>query len=343
MKTQDARSLPPAAQEDLRRKAVGAVQEGKSLVEVARLFGVSRQAIYNWLEQYESGGAKALTARKRGRRSELRLSARQARQVVRTIKDRCPDQLHLPFYLWTREAVQNLIRRKFRVNVSVWTVGRYLRRWGFTPQKPARRALEQDPVAVRRWLEEEYPAIRGQAQRENAEIYWGDEMGLRSDHAAGRSYAPVGQTPVICRTGKRFGCNMISAITNRGTLTFMVFRGRFNTPVYLNFLQRLVRQSRRKVFLIADGHPSHKSAATRQWLARNAQRIQQFLLPAYSPELNPDELLNQDVKSNAVGRRRAHDAKELVGNVRGYLRDTQKQRQIVQNYFQGEHVRYAAE
>lgn len=136
---------------------------------------------------------------------------------------------------------------------------------------------------------------------------------------------------------------MISAITNRGTLNFMVFRGRFNTSVYLDFLQRLVRQARRKVFLIADGHPSHKSAATQQWIAQNAQRIQQFLLPAYSPELNPDELLNQDVKANAVGRRRAYNVDELVGNVRGYLRGTQRQPQIVQNYFQAEHVRYAAE
>jgi transposase len=343
MKTQDARSLPSAAQEDLRRKAVQAVTDGKTRVEVARLFGVSRQAIYNWLEQYESGGTKALAARKRGRRSELQLSARQSTQVVRAIQDRCPDQLHLPFYLWTREAVQNLIRRRFHVNVSVWTVGRYLRRWGFSPQKPARRALEQDPVAVRRWLEEEYPAIRRQALRENAEIYWEDEMGMRSDHAVGRSYAPVGQTPTIRMTGKRFGCNMISAITNRGTLNFMVFRGRFNTSVYLNFLQRLVRQARRKVFLIADGHPSHKSAATQQWIAQNAPRIRQFLLPAYSPELNPDELLNQDVKTNAVGRRRAYNVDQLVGNVRGYLRGTQKQPRIVQNYFQAEHVRYAAE
>lgn len=342
MKMQDARSLPPVAQEDLRRKGIRAIRAGDSVGEVARRFGVSRQAVYNWVGRFESGGVPALRARKRGRAPARKLVGVQAATIVRLLKDRHPDQLKLPFYLWTREAVQALIQRKFNVDVSVWTVGRYLKRWGFTSQKPARRALEQNREQVQRWLAEEYPAIRAAARREKAEIYWGDEMGLRSDHAAGRTYSPRGQTPAIPVSGNRFGCNTISAITNRGRLNFMVFRGRFQSKVYLEFLRRLVKQSGRKVFLIVDGHPVHKARVVKTWLAKNASRIRQFLLPAYSPELNPDEYLNQDVKSNAVGRRRAKDLAELVTNVRGYLRSTQRQPQIVRNYFQAKHVRYAA-
>jgi hypothetical protein len=258
------------------------------------------------------------------------------------IEDRCPDQLRLPFALWTREAVARLIQQRYGMVLSVWTVGRYLRRWGFTPQKPVRRAYERDPEAVRQWLVKEYPAIRRQAKAQGAEIYWGDQMGLRSDHQSGTSYGRRGCTPVIPGTGKRFGCSMMSAITNRGHLAFMVFKCRFTAKVMLVFLRRLVRQVRHKVFLIVDGHPVHGAQAVRRWLEGHAEQIRMFYLPGYSPELNPDELLNNDVKSNGLGRRRPADQADLIDTVRGYLRSTQHRPDIVINYFQEDHVRYAA-
>jgi len=308
----------------------------------ARVFGVSRASIHNWLTAFERGGAAALKARKRGPKPHSALAGHQAATIVRMIDDRCPDQLHLPFALWTREAVGQLIRRRYGIQLSVWTVGRYLAKWGFTPQKPLRRAYEQDPAAVKRWLEEEYPSIRAAAKAEKAEIYWGDEMGMRSDHQAGTSYGRRGRTPAVPGTGRRFRCNMISAITNRGHLLFMVFRQRFSSQVFVTFLKRLVRQVGRKAFLIVDGHPAHRSAGVRRWLAGRGAELKLFYLPWYSPELNPDELLNQDVKSNAVGRRRPADQDQMVANVRGYLRSTQKQPHVVRSFFQEENVRYAA-
>jgi transposase len=247
------------------------------------------------MQLVEREGSRALQARRRGRPRQSRLAPHQAATTVRMILSGCPDQLSLPFALWTREAVQQLLSRKFNVQVSVWTVGRYLRAWGLTPQKPVRRAYEQDPVAVRRWLEEEYPAIRAQARQWKAQIHWLDEMGLRSDHQAGRSYGRRGQTPVVLGTGQRFRCNMISSITNRGRLAFMIFRQRFTAQGFLNFLRRLLRltrKTRRKLFLIADGHPAHKSRSVNRWLAEHPAQIRIFWLPPYSPELNPNELLN---------------------------------------------------
>lgn len=342
MKIRDARSLPAVAQEDLRCKAVKAVIEGKEQVEVAKTFGVTRQTVGKWVKAYREGGTRILKAKPKGRPKGGSLFPWQAAQIAKAVIDRHPEQLKLPFYLWTREAVSELIERKFGVLLSVWTVGRYLKRWGFTPQKPLRRAFERDPKAVSRWLEEEYPAIRKQAKTEGAEIYWGNEMGLRSDYVVGRSYGRRGKTPVIPGTGQRFGCNMISAITNRGRLNFMVFNRLFRADVFLDFLKRLVRQAERKVFLIVDGHPVHRSGKAKAWLKKNAHRICLFFLPAYSPELNPDEMLNQDVKSNAVGRRRAHNQDELLKNVRGYLRCRQHQSRMVKKYFEEQHVRYAA-
>ena len=226
-----------------------------------------------------------------------------------------PDQLHFGFMLWTRDAVSQLIAKRFGVVLSKWTVGRLLKQWGMSPQKPVRRAYEQQPEVVKKWLDEEYPGIARRAKREGAEIHWGDEMGVRSDDQIGRTYGKVGQTPVVETAGRRFSCQMISTLTHLGTLRFMIFDGKFNAAVLLRFLKRLLKTSNVKIFLILDGHPVHKSKAVRDWVAANASKIELFLLPAYSPELNPDELLNQDVKTNAVRKKRAANRDELKRNL----------------------------
>ena len=343
MKRIDARRLSPQAQEDLRRRVVRAVSEqGMGVVEAARTFGVSRMSVHRWMSAVGEQGLSSLKSRPRGRPRSIQLAPHQAATTVRMILAGCPDQLRLPFALWTREAVQMLLKRKFGVQILVWTVGRYLKRWNLSPQKPLRRAFEQDPIAVRRWLDEEYPAIRAQAKAVGAEIWWGDEMGVRSDHQAGTSWGRVGETPIVPGTGRHFGCNMISALTNRGHLAFMLFDGKFNTPLFLNFLRRLLRVAKRRVFLIVDRHSVHKAAKVVAWMEANVKKIRLFYLPAYSPQLNPDELVNQDVKTNAIGRRRAHDKAELKANLRAYLKSTQRRPDVVRSYFLQDDVLYAA-
>jgi len=342
MKSLDARHLSPEAQEALRRRVVRAVSKGMSQAQAARVFGHSRVSVNGWCQRWRKGGLRVLRSRPRGRPSAIRLAPYQAATIVRMIVDRTPDQLKLPFVLWTREAVRDLIAQRFGIRLSVWTVGRYLRRWGFTPQKPLRRAYERDPQAVRRWLKKEYPAIRALARRERAAIFWGDETGMRSDHQVGRSWGRRGRTPVIPGTGRRFRCNMISALTNRGKLAFMVFEGSFTKAVLRNFLRRLLRHAGRKVFLIIDAHPVHVSDAIKRWVERQRQQLRLFCLPGYSPELNPDEYLNQDVKANAVGRKRPRNKAALMSNVRAYLRSTQRKPRKVRRYFHHPKVRYAA-
>ena len=264
MTRMDARRLSPDAQEDLRRRVVYAVREdGMSEAQAARTFGVCRQSVAAWVRRVESDGVRALAARKRGPKpggGRVGDAARE-RAIVRSIRGGCPDQMLLPFALWSRAAVIALIRKRTGRSVSLSTAGRYLKRWNMTPQKPMRRAYERDPAAVKAWLTEQYPAIQKRAKAENALILWGDEMGLRSDDSLGRSYAPRGKTPVVNATGQRFGCNMISAISNLGTLWFMVFAGRLDAKLFIEFLARLLRVSAgRKLFLIIDSHPAHKAA-----------------------------------------------------------------------------------
>jgi transposase len=345
MTEEDTRSLPAAAQAALRNRAVRAVLDGMTQAQAARVFGVHHNAVNRWIKRYREGGWAGLAERRRGRRpgEQAALSESQQQEVIALVRETTPDALGLAGFLWTRDAVAELIARRYGVRLARTTVGRYLRAWRFSPQKPQRRALEQNPAAVRRWLAETYPAIRAQARREGGVVLWLDEMGVRSDAAAGRSWAPVGQTPVIKRTGKRFRVNMISAISNAGRLRFRLFVGSFNGPVFIDFLGRLLRDcGGQKVHLIVDGHPVHHAKLVSAWVGRHADQIELHFLPGYSPELNPVELLNHDVKANAAGRRRPRSASELRDELHGYLRRRQRQPQVLVRFFDHPTTRYAA-
>jgi transposase len=339
------RRLTPGEQEAIRERVVRAVlQNGLTQTAAAALFGVSRASVNTWVGKVAEKGADALKSGRRGAKPGDRasLAPLQCARIVTIIRGNCPNQLKFPFALWTREAVQALIADEFKINLAITTVGNYLRRWGFTPQKPAVRAYERNPEAVRRWLEEQYPAIVARAKREGALIWWGDEMGLRSRHVAGRSYSPKGETPVVTATGKYFGCNMISAITNRGELAFMLFEGKFNASVFLEFSERLLQQTPQKVFLILDNLKVHNAKVAAPWFEENKERIERFFLPSYSPDLNPDEILNQDLKTNAIGKKRARNLDELVANTRSHLLARQARPETVAAYFGEKQVRYAA-
>ena len=236
----------------------------------------------------------------------------------------------------------SLISRECGIGVSLVTLRRYLNRWGMSPQKPSKRAYERNDAAIARWLKHEYPAIARQAKREKAVFYWGDEMGLRSDHVTGTSFAPVGETPVIRATGQRLGCNMISAITNKGALAFMVFQGKFQAPVFVQFLQRLLKQLKGRIYLIVDAHPVRRSGEVHRFVEQSQERLRLIRMPGYCPELNPDELLNQDVKTNDLGKSRPTNRGELMRGMRCHLHRRRKQPQVIKNFFQEKHARYAA-
>ncbi|WP_415868798.1 IS630 family transposase [Burkholderia ubonensis] len=217
-----------------------------------------------------------------------------------------------------------------------------MKAWGMSAQKPVRRAYERKDEAIERWLNEDYPTVAKEAKQEGATIYWGDEMGLRSDHISGTSFALKGETPIVRATGRRFGCSMISAITNRGELSFMVFEGTFKNATFIEFMKRLIRQATRKIYLIVDGHPVHRSAAVKKFVTENTKRLRLIRLPGYCPELNSDKLLNQDVKTNALGNSRPTSKADMIGTVRRHLHRRQKEPHVIRNLFKEKHVSCAA-
>ena len=343
-RARDFRKLKPAVQAELRRRAVTMVDAGKTRRAAAEAVGVSWRFVSKWIKRRDEQGDTALDGGRRGRRpgEQIVLTAKAARRIRRKIIDKCPDQLKLPFSLWTREAVRDLIERETGIMLSLQSVSDYLKRWGFTPQRPVKRATERNEPAIAAWLANDYPEIVKRAKREKGEIQWSDETGLSNQANYGRSFAPRGKTPVVPRSAARFSQSMISSLSNLGVLRFMVYDGALNTKVFLKFLRRLVQGARKKIFLIVDNLRVHHAKAVTAWIEANKDKIELFFLPPYAPEYNPDEFVNNDVKQ-AMARKPAPKSKdELKQGLTSYMRGLQKRPDKIKAFFQAPSVRYAA-
>ncbi|MEI6150055.1 MAG: IS630 family transposase [bacterium] len=341
MRNTDARRLDHKTLTELRKRAVGRIQEGESPEVVAKAIGVCRATIYGWFSKYRGGGWDALDARKRGGRPH-KLDGKAMSWIYTTVTMKNPMQMKFTFALWTARMVGTLILRKFGVKLSKASVCRLLAQLGLTPQRPVWRAYQQKPEAVQRWLRSEYPRIRKLARSEKAQIFFGDESGVRSDHHAGTTWAAKGKTPVVSSTGARFGMNIISAVSAQGELRFMIVPGRVNAGEFINFIKRLLVGAKGVVFLIMDGHPAHKARCVTQFIESIKNRFRLFFLPPYSPELNPDERVWNDLKNNAVGRQAISTPDQLHGAVLGHLRFIQKSPNRVKGYFTHAATPYAA-
>jgi transposase len=299
--------------------------------------------MYGWLARYRDGGWGSLDARKRGGRPP-KLDGPALQWIFRTVTLKNPLQMKFTYALWTAKMIGKVIHDRFGVNLSKASVCRLLAQLGLTPQRPIWRAYQQKPEAVQHWLDKEFPKIRSLALKEKAQIFFGDEAGVRSDHHAGRTWAVQGKTPIVSSTGARFGLNMISAVSAQGEFRFMVIKGRVGATRFIEFIKRLVHGSDRKIFLIVDGHPSHKARKVSSFIESKPikERFRLFFLPPYSPELNPDERVWKDLKNGAIGRQAIANPKQLHRSVVSHLRFIQKSPDRVRSYFEGETTKYAA-
>jgi transposase len=319
------------------------LRQGMKQVEVASILEVSRTSVVRWWRNYRQEGMNGLKQKTRGRRhgQKRRLDREQERSIQRMLVDKTPDQLKLPFALWTRKAVQEAIAQHYDVKLPIRTVGEYLHRWGFTPQKPVKKSYEQQPERVKKWLDEEYPGIARKAREEGAEILWGDETGISSEDNRGRGYAPKGQTPVVYGPGKRFSASMISAINNQGKMRFMVYEGALRVDTFLKFLRRVIKDTGRKIFIIVDNLRVHHAKKVQKWVEKHKDRIEIFFLPPYSPEHNPDEYMNQDVKAHMRKKPAPRSDRELKSGLRSYMRRLQRKSDKVVRFFEHKKVQYA--
>lgn len=338
-RSNDGRQLDRKAMNTLRMQAIKAVRQGRPVADVAEAFGVSERTLYRWLARMANEGQNGLLSKPKSGRPP-KLTDTETRWLARVVRDETPQQLRMPYALWTLSRIQELIRRRLDKTLSQGAVRRIMKVLGFTPQKPLYRAYQQDPELVRQWEQETYPEIQAEARRVGATLYFADEAGLRSDYHAGTTWAPAGETPVVQTTGSRFAVNLLSAVSPRGTLRFMVHEGRVNADVFLTFLKRLMKETEGPVFVIVDGHPAHRAKKVQHFEAKTDGQLRLFYLPPYAPQLNPDEGVWANLKRE-VAKRCVTSPKEMKAVARSVLHRIQKLPQLVQSFFHHPEFRYA--
>jgi transposase len=328
------------ALEEIRVIAIQRVLDGIPVREVAELLGKSKQAVHAWVRSYHAGGMEALAATK-STGAVSKLSKKQLNWLYKTLCSKNPLQYMFDFGLWTRDIIRELIFRRFKVRLAVTSVGAILRKLGLTPQRPLYKAIEQDPERVASWLNKEYPAIRRQAKKAGATIFFADEAGIRSDYHSGTTWGAKGETPIVVSTGSRVNCNMISAVSAQGEMRFMVTTSKVNADVFIDFLKRLMKNAEKPIYLIVDGHPTHRARKTTKYVADQGDMLKLFFLPPYSPELNPDELVWNQIKNHDIGRRQISTKDELVQCAQKALRSLQRCADKIRSCFQSPTTKYA--
>lgn len=335
----DGRSIDNISLQVLRQQAVKAVRNGQTAKSVAAAFGVNIRTVFRWLSDFACGGQQALLAKPIPGRPP-KVTAEELRWIAETVRDKSPLQLKFEFGLWTLSLIGEVIYRQFGKRLTKPSVGRIMRILGFTPQRPLYRAWQQDAVLVESWRTEVFPALRAEAKRAGAVIYFADEAGIRSDDHAGTTWAPCGVTPVVKATGRRFGLNMISAVSGRGDFRFMLHEGTVTATVFRTFLQRLMAGAKQPVFLVVDGHPIHKAKLVKDYIEQQDGKLKLILLPPYAPQLNPDEQVWGYVKAR-VAKQMPQNKDDLKTRVMAVLRRIQKLPKLVQSFFRHPDCQYA--
>jgi transposase len=330
-------------QYQIRKTIVRLLRDGKSGREIAKLLDVSEGHVSNVKKAYEKDGIAGIKIKARGRRKGAKrtLTPEQEREIRGLLIDRNPEQLKIPGCMWTRENVRDLIRRKYKIEMPLSTLGYYLQRWGFSVQRPKKQAYKQDEKQVENWLNVEFPGISERAKAENAEIFFGDETGIQNTANYARGYAPIGQTPVVRIESQKIKLNMLSAISNRGKLRFLIYKDNMNSDKLIDFMRRLINDTKKKVFLVLDNLRAHRSKKVKEWLEKHNDEIEVFYLPPYAPEYNPDELLNSDLKRNIGKRPMPRSEKALEHNVRSHMKSLQLRPDKIRSFFRAKTTTYA--
>jgi len=339
----NAKRLGPEEQFLIRKSIIRLSKQGKKAKEVAEALDVSLRTVQAVKKAYDEKGFAGIKMKKRGRKKgEQRvLTPEQEKEIRGIIVDKNPEQMKLKGCMWTRKNIAELIKRKCGSDMGLSTLGYYLERWGFSVQRPITRAYKQQPKEVQGWLKVEYPAIKKRAEAEKAETYWGDETGVQNTADYLRGYAPVGKTPVIKTEAQKFKANLLSAITNKGKVRFMIYE-QLSPDRMIDFMRRLIIETKRKIFLILDNLRIHHATKITEWLAKHKNEIEVFYLPPYMPEYNPDENLNSDLKRETGNRPMPHSAKDIEQNIRSYMKALQLHPDKIKSFFQSPTVKYAS-
>lgn len=341
----DARKISRDALKEIRRVAIRMREElDLTWKEIAQVIGVNVGTVLSWARRFENFGDAGLESKTPGRayQSGRTLTLGQEWVLRAIITSESPKLRDLPFALWNRRAVMQLIAKVFNIKMPIRTVGEYLMRWGYTPQRPKQFAQEQKPLDVEYWIKEVYPVVEQHAKEQGAIIYWGDETAVVQDGHWVRGYAPVGKTPVLTAPSKHYGLTMFSAVSKQGLLRFEFMEGSMNTQGVIDFMQRFIDDSADKIILILDNLRAHHALEVNKWLELHKDRIEVVFLPSYAPQNNPDEYLNSDFKKHLRSADRAANKHELLTKANAFMNFLHETPERIRSYFKNPEVAFAA-
>jgi len=345
MKHIDGRALTKEALAERQKLIIKMIKNGNTAKEISILTGCSLNTVYSLWNRYNQCTNKknffAVKTRGNKKGTGRTLTLLQESKIKKVMLEKYPDQLKFDFALWTRSAVKLLIMKLFSIDMPVRTVGMYLQRWGFTPQKPIKRSYKRDETKIDHWLNTEFPSIKSAAKHQNADIYWEDETSIETGDIRGKGYAPKGKTPIVNNIEIKIKISMLSAITNQGKVFWKLHSGTIDALKFLEFVKRLVWKKKRKIFLILDNARVHHSKILATWLKNNIDKIELFFIPPYSPELNPDERVNSDVKYGVGSRSPKRTEKDLSSAVDSHMNILKKNPSRIRKYFKDEVISYA--
>ena len=310
--------------------------------EIADTLSVKKTYVDHISSQYRRNGKQCLSEKKRGRKKgeKRQLSPEQEKEIQSILIDKYPNQLKMNFMLWTRAAVCQLVMDKYGITITQRNMSEYLKRWGMTCQRPTKKAYFQDNVKLNKFMHETYPDIVKKAKKEDAEIYWGDETGINNQAYHVRGYSPKGKTPEIPSYSKIEKINMISAITNKGTCRFMCYSQNMTQQIFIEFMEHLVKDADRKVLFIVDNLKVHHGKLVEKWLEQHTDEIELFFIPPYSPEVNPDEYLNHNLKQDIHSGLIPHTQKQIRDKTEKFMDGLQKNPEKVINLFKHPKLKY---
>ncbi len=337
----DARKLSTEEQHLIRKLAVQRVLDGESAADVTRSFGLGSTTIFKWLRIARDEGMEALCPKARSGRNRT-LSEFEEQEIKRWVIGGDPRQHGFDYGLWTRQIVADLILERFGVELSPTGVGKILRRLGLTPQKPLRRAYERDEKAIQEWVDDVYPKVKKYAKTKGAEIYWLDEATIRSDDPLQRTWGEKGRTPVVKTSGQRQAINAISALSNKGGFWYHVFDGKFNATKCIECFKHFLKGRNTPIILIVDGHPVHKSKKVQEYIDSLDGRIEIVFLPPYAPDLNPDELVWNQMRNIGTSKKPLKKGESLRNRAIMDLEKIKRDKKLVKSFFQEETVSFAA-
>lgn len=333
----DGRSIPHEALEVFRYRAVELYQERKSVQEIAHFFGVHRGSVSLWIKTWKEKGKSALKSRK-ALGPEPKLNDEDKKEVVSWLK-RSAIEFGFETPLWDCTRIHKIIKQKFGKNISISNLWETLRRWNLTPQKPEKEALQKDPVAVKKWLWEEWPKIREHRRRWQAMLYFLDESGVSLIPVLGKTWAPKGKTPKVKVTGNKGGLCVTSAISPAGRMVFRIEKDTIHAEEHIEFLQQMMRHHpNRKIIVVEDNARPHIAEEVEDFVRENKNRISIYYLPTYSPDLNPDEKVWKYLKNVKLKAHQVRNKKEFKPFVKAKMKSIQMKPRLIKSFFDGTYV-----